>query len=180
MSPDGKFLARRPENAIGRSNRRLDADRSSRLDRSTEREMAQTTQPGLDNIAREQFRMFDGIGDRIALTDDDRRRVLLLSDKEWSDWSRVPQGGELPRHPEVAVILLRLGTAAHRLAVMEERRGAGSLLEMASADVSEGPFAAARACYQPAQGEMAIGGEQENWDGNADCDRCDHQHDGYA
>ncbi len=85
--------------------------------------MAQTTQPGLDDIAREQFRMFDGIGDRIALTDDDRRRVLLLSDEEWSAWSRVPHGGELPRHPEVAVILRRLGTAAYRLAMVAERRG---------------------------------------------------------
>jgi hypothetical protein len=85
--------------------------------------MAHRTQR-LDDIAREQFRMFDGIGDRIALTDEDRRRVLLLSDEEWSAWSRVPHGGALPKHPEVSVILLRLGAAAHRLAVVAERRGA--------------------------------------------------------
>lgn len=89
--------------------------------------MAQSKPPNLDEIAREQFRMFVGIGNRIALTDEQRRRLLLLSNEEWLVWSRVPHGGELPRHPEVAVILRRLGAAAYRLAMVAERRGAADL-----------------------------------------------------
>jgi hypothetical protein len=89
--------------------------------------MAQGTSPKLEQIAREQFRMFDGIAERTALTDEDRRRLLLLSEQQWLAWSRVPQGGELPRHPEVAVILLRLGAAAHRLVVMAEDRDPAEL-----------------------------------------------------
>jgi len=86
--------------------------------------MAQETPPKLEEIAREQFRMFDSIAERAALADEDRRRLLLLSEQQWLAWSRVPQGGELPRHPEVAVVLLRLGAAAHRLVVTSEERGA--------------------------------------------------------
>ncbi|HJS87549.1 MAG TPA: hypothetical protein VJ779_19005 [Acetobacteraceae bacterium] len=89
--------------------------------------MAQTTTPSLNEIAREQFRMFDGISDRIALTVEDRRRLLRLSGEEWLAWSRVPHGGELPRHPAAAVVLLRVGMAAHRLTVLAEQRDAAEL-----------------------------------------------------
>ena len=75
-------------------------------------------------IARAQFRIFDGIGDRIALTEEERRRVLLLSPEEWSAWSRVPEGGPVPTQPVLPVMLRRLGSAAHRLAIVAERRGA--------------------------------------------------------
>ncbi|MEO9191837.1 MAG: hypothetical protein ABI224_17800 [Acetobacteraceae bacterium] len=75
-------------------------------------------------IAREQFRVFDGIGDRIELTEEERRRILLLLADEYSAWSRVPRGAPLPAQPDLPVMLLRLGTAAHRLAMMAERRGA--------------------------------------------------------
>ncbi len=74
-------------------------------------------------IAREQFRVFDGIGDRIAMTGEARRRVLLLSPQEWSAWSRVPHGGPLPAQPDLPLMLRRLGAATYRLAVVAERRG---------------------------------------------------------
>lgn len=72
-------------------------------------------------IARDQLLIFDRIGDRIALSEEDRRRVLLLSEQEWSAWTRVPRGGEVPPEPPLPVMLRRLGAASHRLAVMAER-----------------------------------------------------------
>jgi hypothetical protein len=89
--------------------------------------MAWTTPVDLQDIAREQFRMFDDIAQRTALAEENKRRLLRLSEQEWLAWSRVPRGGELPRHPEVAVILLRLGAAAHRLMVMAEDQDAAEL-----------------------------------------------------
>jgi hypothetical protein len=89
--------------------------------------MARTTPADLEDIAREQFRMFDDIAERTAVVDENKRRLLRLSEQEWLAWSRVPQGGELPRHPEVAVILLRLGAVAHRLVVMAEDQDAAEL-----------------------------------------------------
>ncbi len=79
-----------------------------------------------DDIARRQFRVFDGIGDRIAMSAEDRRRILLLSPEEWSAWSRVPNGGPLPARPGLPLMLQRLGAATHRLAVVAERRGAAA------------------------------------------------------
>jgi len=75
-------------------------------------------------IARDQFRVFDRIGDRIELTEEERRRVLLLSADEYSAWSLVPRGAPLPARPDLSVMLRRLGAATHRLAMVAERRGA--------------------------------------------------------
>ena len=75
-----------------------------------------------DNLARCQFQVFSQIGEQIQLSDDDRRRVLLLSEKEWADWSDFVQDGPLPAQPQLPVMLRRLGSAAHRLAVIADRR----------------------------------------------------------
>lgn len=72
-------------------------------------------------IARDQIRIFDDYGDRIALSEDERRRLLLLSEPEWSAWNRVPRGGDVPSEPPLPVMLRRLGAASHRLAVLAER-----------------------------------------------------------
>jgi hypothetical protein len=77
-----------------------------------------------DRIAREQFQVFSQIGDQMQLSADDQRRVLLLSDKQWSDWSDFCQDGPLPAEPQLPVMLRRLGSASHRLAVLADRRSA--------------------------------------------------------
>jgi hypothetical protein len=77
-----------------------------------------------DNLARNQFQVFSQLGEQMRLSEDDQRRVLLLSDKEWSDWSDFVQDGPLPAQPQLPVMLRRLGSAAHRLAVLADRRGA--------------------------------------------------------
>jgi hypothetical protein len=77
-----------------------------------------------DKIAREQFQVFSQIGDHLQLSEDDQRRVLLLSDEQWSDWSDFCQDGPLPAEPQLPVMLRRLGSASHRLAVLADRRAA--------------------------------------------------------
>lgn len=79
-----------------------------------------------DKIARDQFQVFSSIGDEMQLTDDDQRRVLLLSDKQWADWSDFLQDGPLPSEPQLPVMLRRLGSASHRLAVLADRRASAS------------------------------------------------------
>jgi hypothetical protein len=77
-----------------------------------------------DKIARDQFQVFSQIGNQMQLSADDQRRVLLLSDKQWSDWSEFRQDGPLPSEPQLPVMLRRLGSASHRLAVLADRRSA--------------------------------------------------------
>jgi hypothetical protein len=77
-----------------------------------------------DKIARDQFQVFSQLGDEMRLSTDDKRRVLLLSDQEWSSWSDFCQDGPLPAAPQLPVMLQRLGNASHRLAVLAEHRTA--------------------------------------------------------
>lgn len=76
-----------------------------------------------DNLARNQFEIFSELGEQMQLSDDEQRRVLLLSEQEWSAWSDFRQDGPLPAQPQLPVMLRRLGSASHRLAVMADRIG---------------------------------------------------------
>jgi hypothetical protein len=77
-----------------------------------------------DSLARSQFRMFSEIGEQMHLSDEDQRRVLLLSEREWADWSDYCNNGPLPAEPQLPEMLRRLGNASHRLAVIAERNPA--------------------------------------------------------
>ena len=77
-----------------------------------------------DELARSQFEVFSQIGEQMQLSDDEQRRMLLLSEQEWSDWSEFLQDGPLPVQPQLPVMLRRLGTASHRLVVMADQRDA--------------------------------------------------------
>jgi hypothetical protein len=77
-----------------------------------------------DKLARSQFQVFSDIGAQMRLSDDERRRVLLLSEQEWSEWSDFCQDGPLPAQPQLPVMLRRLGSASHRLAVLADRAAA--------------------------------------------------------
>jgi len=74
-----------------------------------------------DNLARSQFQLFSAIGEQMQLSDDDRRRVLLLSENEWTQWSDFCQDGPLPAQPQLPVMLRRLGSASHRLSTLADR-----------------------------------------------------------
>ena len=75
-----------------------------------------------DNLARNQFQIFSQLGEEMRLSDEDQRRVLLLSEQEWADWMDFRQDGPLPAQPQLPVMLLRLGSATHRLAVLADRQ----------------------------------------------------------
>ncbi len=74
-----------------------------------------------DNLARDQFQMFSDMGEQMRLSEDDQRLMLELSEEEWADWSDFRHDGPLPAQPRLPEMLLRLGTASHRLAVVAER-----------------------------------------------------------
>jgi len=78
----------------------------------------------VDTLARSQFRIYADLGDQMRIDANDRRRVLLLNQREWSDWEDFLGAGPLPAEPSLPVMLRRLGRASHRLAVMAERRTA--------------------------------------------------------
>ncbi len=74
-----------------------------------------------DNLARSQFQIYRELGDAMGIGEDDRRQVLLLNPKEWSDWAEFLDDGPLPAEPPLPVMLQRLGRASYRLAVLAER-----------------------------------------------------------
>jgi hypothetical protein len=76
-----------------------------------------------DNLARSQFQVFSQIGEQMQLSEEARRSALLLSEQEWSDWADFLQDGPLPAQPQLPEMLLRLGNASYRLAVMAEQQG---------------------------------------------------------
>ena len=75
-----------------------------------------------DTLARDQFQVFSQLGEQMALSADDQRRVLLLSEEEWANWSDFVLDGPLPAEPRLPVMLIRLGHASHQLAVLADRQ----------------------------------------------------------
>jgi hypothetical protein len=75
-----------------------------------------------DNLARSQFRIYHELGDAMGIGEEDRRQVLLLNRREWTDWAEFLDQGPLPAQPPLPVMLQRLGHASYRLTVMSEQR----------------------------------------------------------
>ena len=82
--------------------------------------MTTAARPSADAVARNQFRVFDRIGNETALTDEDRRRMLSLSTQQWLAWSAVRNGGPVPEEPILPVMLRRLAAASYRMAIAAE------------------------------------------------------------
>jgi hypothetical protein len=74
-----------------------------------------------DNLARSQFQMFSELGEQVRLSEEDQRDALMLSEQEWAEWSDFRQDGPLPAQPQFPVMLQRLASASHRLAVMADQ-----------------------------------------------------------
>ena len=85
--------------------------------------MTTAARPNIDAVARDQFRVFDQIGNEAALTDEDRRRMLRLTAHQWLAWSLLRDGGPVPQEPVLPVMLRRLAAESYRLAVAAERMG---------------------------------------------------------
>jgi len=80
----------------------------------------------VDQLARSQFQIYADLGDQMRIDAEDRRRVLLLNQREWSDWEDFLDAGPLPAEPPLPVMLRRLGRATHHLVVLSERQGAAA------------------------------------------------------
>jgi hypothetical protein len=76
----------------------------------------------IDELTRAQLAMFHALSDAIALSADDRRRVLDLDDRTWAAWAAFLSDGPLPAEPALPEMLLRLGKAAFCLSVVAEGR----------------------------------------------------------
>ena len=74
-----------------------------------------------DNLARSQLRIYRELGDVMRIDEEDRRRVLLLDQQEWSDWGEFLNQGPLPSSPPLPEMLRRLGSASYQLAVLAEQ-----------------------------------------------------------
>jgi hypothetical protein len=73
-------------------------------------------------LARRQFDAFNEAGREVRISDEERRRILLMSPQEWSAWEAfLTDDGALPAQPAVPVVLLRLANASYRLAVRADR-----------------------------------------------------------
>jgi hypothetical protein len=75
-----------------------------------------------DGLARQQWQLYRAVGEAMHISDEGRRRVLLLSEREWSAWSDFAADGELPAEPPLPVMLRRLGSATWKLASLSERQ----------------------------------------------------------
>jgi hypothetical protein len=73
-----------------------------------------------DDIARSQLDLYHGLSDRIALTPDDRRRALNLTERDWRAWQAFLSGGPVPAQPPLPEMLRRLGQVAFNLTLVGE------------------------------------------------------------
>lgn len=78
----------------------------------------------MDDLARNQWRLYTGLGDQMQIDAEERRRALLLDPRQWTDWEGLLSDGPLPTEPPLPVMLRRLGHASHSLAVLAERQDA--------------------------------------------------------
>jgi hypothetical protein len=78
----------------------------------------------IDNLARSQWRLYADLGDQMKIDAEERRRVLLLDQRQWLDWEDFLSDGPLPAEPPLPVMLRRLGRASHYLALRVDRQSA--------------------------------------------------------
>jgi hypothetical protein len=88
--------------------------------------MDTTKQVDTTSLVRMQFRELHVLGSKLRLDDERQRRVLLVRQQDWPDWSMFLKDGPLPAQPDASIMLRRLGAVTYRLAVLAERQSAGS------------------------------------------------------
>jgi hypothetical protein len=81
------------------------------------------TRASRDALTRGEWRLLDELGALSHLTVDDQRRLLSLSEAEWTAWRRFLRGdpqsaGALPPGPRLPEMLLRLASAAYGITVL--------------------------------------------------------------
>ncbi len=76
------------------------------------------------SLLRDQFRQLHIVGTQVNLDEERQRRLLLVSQQDWPDWSMFLRDGPLPARPEAPVMLRRLGATTYRLAALADRQAA--------------------------------------------------------
>ena len=76
----------------------------------------------LSSFLRMQFRELHLVGRHVGLDQDRQRRVLLVHQHNWADWSKFLEDGPLPSEPDVSIMLRRVEEVTHRLVVRAERQ----------------------------------------------------------
>jgi len=79
-----------------------------------------------DALARLQWQLYRDVGEEMRINDEERRRVLLLSEQEWAAWLDFADDGNLPAEPPLPVMLRRLGSATWKLASLAQRQRAAA------------------------------------------------------
>lgn len=74
------------------------------------------------SLLRDQFRHLRIVGTQVNLDEERQRRLLLISESDWPDWSVFLRDGPLPARPDAPVMLRRLGAATYRLAALADRQ----------------------------------------------------------
>lgn len=74
------------------------------------------------SLLRDQFRQLHLVGMQVKLDEERQRRLLLVSESDWPEWSRFLRDGPLPAQPEAPVMLRRLGAATYRVATLADRQ----------------------------------------------------------
>jgi hypothetical protein len=69
-----------------------------------------------DAIARGELRLFDELGALSQLTIEERCQLLALSEGEWLAWHGFLGDGPRPAWPRLPDMLVRLASAAYRVA----------------------------------------------------------------
>jgi hypothetical protein len=77
-----------------------------------------------DILTRAQLAIFHELGDRVSLTQDDRRRTLNLDDRSWAAWMDFLADGPLPAEPTLPEMLRRLGETTFQLSLVAEQAAA--------------------------------------------------------
>ncbi|HEY8288839.1 MAG TPA: hypothetical protein VIG49_06185 [Acetobacteraceae bacterium] len=81
--------------------------------------MDTAAQPCADQVIRDQFGLFHGLSRIMRLEPAQQRWLLRLTPEQWNGWLQFSQDGTRPAEPPVPVLLMRIGSAAHRLAAAE-------------------------------------------------------------
>jgi hypothetical protein len=67
------------------------------------------------DVARQELRLFLQTAEQIGMDTDRQCRSLRLSRDDWQNWLGILHDAPLPRHPELPLLLRRLGYLTNQL-----------------------------------------------------------------
>ena len=86
----------------------------------------------LASLLRTQFSALSQAGAPLNMDEDRQRRVLLVPERDWGDWSNFLRDGPLPPFPNAPTMLRRLGAATYRVASIVARQATAESVQWAA------------------------------------------------